>query len=746
MLYGFNDLVSAKRNLAVMQSTIQNSHLITITLLARVNNETLRLTAKMLLAILNARGVDAGDTTLGHGARPMKSLDTVPAVFGLRTFVAAMLAYWVALEIGLSRPFWAVATVYLVSQPLAGAVLSKSAYRLGGTVLGAAAAVTLVPNLVNEPAVLSCAMALWLGLCMFISVHDRTPRAYTFLLAGYTTSIIGFPSVNAPGAMFDTAILRVQEILIGILAAAFIHGLVFPTTVTRQLTARVRQIKASTEKWTQRALADDRSAAFRTERQKLIVDINDLQQLSHHLPFDTGRLAPRREVIRALQHQLSLMVTVVRAVEDRIDLLRDQPEGMPPDWQAAIKRIQDWVTDGDDPAYGTRAASLMQMVHALEPDASSAWAWHEMVMMSLSGGLVALVAAHRNAFYLANMISDSGPVDKPVIDELLESAGERSFHTDSGLAARAALGAVMTVLLACSFWIATEWPDGSVAAMIAGVTCALLGSFDNPGAMAKKFLIGSVSGCCLAAIYGFVILPRVTDFVVLAAVLAPTLLFLGSALARPPITLIALGTLMGFLNTVGLNASYSRDFLGFLNTAIAYNVGTALAILILGAFRTLGGEEAIRRLRRAGCRDVIGRLAGEFPDVARWSSRMLDRISMLVTRSSAQSSMPSDDVVEALQDLRIGMVAGELRELSASSTTRQQTAIADVLHLLTGFYSTRLRNPSEAPGSALLARIEDLADEFRTDPEIARRKAAASLLASLLFNLFPTTDLTGLRT
>ena len=676
----------------------------------------------------------------------MNSLDTGPAVFGLRTFVAAMLAYWVALEIGLPRPFWAVTTVYLVSQPLAGAVLSKSAYRLGGTILGAAAAVTFVPNFVNEPAVLSCVMALWLGLCMFISVHDRKPRAYTFLLAGYTASIIGFPSVSAPGAMFDTAILRVQEIFIGILAAAFMHGLVFPATVTRQITARVWQIKASTEKWTQRALADDRSEAFRQERRKLIVDINDLQQLSYHLPFDTGSLAPRLEAIRALQHQLSLMIGVVRAAEDRIDLLKGQPEGLPSEWQNAIRRVQDWVTGSDEPTYGARADTLIAEIHALEPDASLAWTWREMVLMNLAGRLVALIAAHRNAFYLANVIAASGPVDNAVVDELLDSAGVRSFHTDSGLAARAALGAVMTVLLACSFWIATEWPDGAVAALIAGVTCALFGSLDNPAAAATKFLYGSICGCALAALYGFAIFPRVTDFVVLVSVLAPALILLGSALARPPTALFALGTLIGLLNTVSLNATYSRDFAGFINSAIAQNVGTAFAILMLGVLRTLGGEEAIRRLRRAGFRDVIGRLAGEFPDVAHWSSRMLDRISILVTRSSAQVSKSNDEVVDALQDLRIGVVAGELRELSASSTERQQSAIESVLQLLTAFYSRRLGNDSEAPGSVLRTRLDDLADEYRIDPEIARRKAAASILASLRCNLYPTKELFGPKT
>ena len=37
-----------------------------------------------------------------------------------------MLAYYVALQIGLTHPFWAVVTSYMVAQPQAGAVRSKA--------------------------------------------------------------------------------------------------------------------------------------------------------------------------------------------------------------------------------------------------------------------------------------------------------------------------------------------------------------------------------------------------------------------------------------------------------------------------------------------------------------------------------------------------------------------------------------------------------------------------------------------
>jgi len=69
-------------------------------------------------------------------------------VFALKTFAAAMLALVIALWLDLPRPYWAMATVYITSQPLAGATSSKAFYRVLGTVLGASVTVAMVPNLV----------------------------------------------------------------------------------------------------------------------------------------------------------------------------------------------------------------------------------------------------------------------------------------------------------------------------------------------------------------------------------------------------------------------------------------------------------------------------------------------------------------------------------------------------------------------------------------------------------------------
>lgn len=139
--------------------------------------------------------------------------------FALKTFGAAVLALYLAMWLDLPRPYWALTTVYVTSQIFVGATRSKAIFRVLGTLLGATASVALVPNLVNAPELLTLAMALWVGGCLYISLLDRTPASYMPMLAGYTAALIGFPSVDAPGTIFNTALARTEEITIGILCS-----------------------------------------------------------------------------------------------------------------------------------------------------------------------------------------------------------------------------------------------------------------------------------------------------------------------------------------------------------------------------------------------------------------------------------------------------------------------------------------------------------------------------------------------
>jgi uncharacterized membrane protein YccC len=129
------------------------------------------------------------------------------------------------------------------------ATRSKAIYRVVGTFLGAVFAVAVVPVLVDTPMILSSVLALWVGGCLTVSLLDRSARSYTLMLAGYTAAIIAFPSVNQPYAVFDTAVARVTEITLGIVAATLTHSLFLPQSVAVPLGARLERWLADAHAW-----------------------------------------------------------------------------------------------------------------------------------------------------------------------------------------------------------------------------------------------------------------------------------------------------------------------------------------------------------------------------------------------------------------------------------------------------------------------------------------------------------------
>lgn len=123
-----------------------------------------------------------------------------------------MIALYIALLMQMPRPYWAMATVYIVSSPFLGPTSSKALYRAIGTFLGAAAAVLFVPMFVQSPYVLVVVIALWTGILLFLSLHLRTANNYALMLAGYTLPLIALPTVDNPLAVWDVAEARTEEI------------------------------------------------------------------------------------------------------------------------------------------------------------------------------------------------------------------------------------------------------------------------------------------------------------------------------------------------------------------------------------------------------------------------------------------------------------------------------------------------------------------------------------------------------
>jgi uncharacterized membrane protein YccC len=630
----------------------------------------------------------------------MPKFDRWTLLFSLNSFIAAMLALWIGFALGLPRPYWAMTTAYIVSQPLAGAVRSKAVYRVLGTMLGGAAAVALVPNLVNAPVLLCLALALWVGVCLTISLLDRTPRSYVLMLAGYTAAIIGFPAVGQPGAIFDLAVWRVVEIGLGIICATLVHSLVFPRPVGTVLRARLTAWLGEADRWALDVLKGGDAASLARDRRHLAAAASEIQMLATHLPFDTSRLRETTGVVRALHERLLLLIPLLSGLSDRMQALKDVDN---PAVRASLDAVTAWIETGADRGPG------LDLIERLKAEAAEhrGGDWTALLVESLLVRLAEAVQALAEGHALMARLENPDAPLSPNLVAATAGAARRRMHSDLPLAILSGAAAAIAVLLSCGIWIVSGWGDGASAPVMAAVFCCFFAAMDDPVPAIRSFGIFTLVSLPLSALYMFAVLPAIDGFPLLVLTLAPALLFIGLFIPNPKTMGAALATLMGFCNALALQETFSADFASFLNINLGQFVGLGAAIFVTAAMRSMSIDAGARRLLSRTWRN-LARLArsSRAPEPAAFAAALVDRLGLLTPKLAAVG--PRHDLVgvDVLRDLRVGMNLVAVQTARGDVSGALRAALDAVLDGVGDHYAALSAGRRQPPHADLLASLD----------------------------------------
>lgn len=654
--------------------------------------------------------------------------------FALKTFSAAMLGYYISCWLGLDNPYWAMATAFIVSHPFAGAMRSKAVYRFFGTLIGGAAAIIMVPTLVNAPLLLCLAMALWVGGCLYISLLDRSARAYVFMLSGYTAGIIGFPAVTNPGHIFQIALTRCEEITLGIACTTLIGSLVFPRSMGPVLARRITSWVQPGITWASAELAGDSSStAAREAQRRLAFEATDIGMMVSQLGYDTSHLQnAARQVTRLRIYVISLM-PILSAIGPRVAALQ-RMNGLTPALQTVLTHVESWIKSG-------KADGAETLVHEIRSLSQEEPTWSGLVRAGLARRLEELVQISLHSRLMRqHMLDNQKKASSPALEAEYIAIIRQS--RDHKLVFFSAFSAALAILLACAIWIEGGWVHGGGAAIGVAVACSFFASQDDPAPGILKVLLMFWVVIFGDFIYVFGILPAVGTFETLYLVLLPIGLLIGVLISRP--ATFSVGMLLGAFGAtlLALENGYSYDFITYAETSLSLLMGLTCALFITRLTRSIGAAWSVERLARANWRDVANAAEAKTAhDGAAMTGIMMDRLGLMVPRLAAVTTGADSAAAEALVDLRVGLNVLALHREQWRLPATARTSCQDVFRHIATYYRD---NPRQRAPEPLRQAMDDSMNILMQNAKTY--STALAMLSGLRLALYPNAAPPDLQT
>ena len=556
-------------------------------------------------------------------------------IFACKTFVAGMLALFISFELDLINPMWSIGTVMIIANPYSGMVSSKCVYRLIGTVAGAVIALLLTPHFINTPWLFTVILSLWVGFALYVSLLDRTPRSYVFMLAGYSTAMIVYNAITYIDTynIFDIAVARVLEISVGVVSSAVVSATFFPVHVGAMIKQRVNKTLNDLEATFEKLIAVQETPENYTQVLSVITrDASDIHALAVHLAYEKGELKGMTKPLQEMLHQVSLVVANLVALSQRVkqlehlhlvnlvshlDMLRQHT-------LTFLKQEKSLVP-----------ADLQTLPIGFEED------FVELISKATSEQKVVLAALKMDVrHFIANILAvkllwqqiQQGNKEIP-IEITAITTKYPSLHRDHGIAIRGGISAVLITFIVTAAWILSGWKAGFMMAQMGAITACILTALDNPVPVLRIFIWGSIVSAGLVFLYAFGIFPHVTHFWQLALVLFPVFLVAVTMMANQ--MLMPVGMVLGINTMMGLNLhnKYSMDAVSYLDSSFAMVLGVLVSLIVIDLVRAVSPDTSATRiltLHYQAMRQALNLSYGsEFKIHLR---SMLDRVGVLNTK------------------------------------------------------------------------------------------------------------------
>jgi len=610
-------------------------------------------------------------------------------IFVLKTTIAVLLAMGISMRLELGQPVTAMVTVFVIMQPQTGMVLTKSLYRICGTLAGTLASLALLGLFAQERVLFLSGLALWVGVCTAGAALYRNFKSYGFTLAGYTAAMISLPLVMQPTGFFDYAVNRATEVVIGIICAGIVSEVVLPRSlgvgIVKTMEARYDQFVG---------FARAMLSASMTPRE---IDRMHLQFVGNVVTFESLRSSAFMEAseirtcdlrLRRLNSDFMEMSTTLHSLCQLLNRLRNAGAPAARTLTALNASLAEALAPEGEPASGTESARQTarrladfraglpereEMIrHQYRNDSSSEVNLDIETALELVRRLVREIHDYTRTY--ASLMEKPGN----------EQPDDVRFapRTDPAVALLAGARAMVVTLLVAAFWIASAWPVGASAVMMAAIGSALFAPAPDPALALKTALLGVLAGFVAAFLCKFFVLTSLDGIGQLFIGMAPFLM-VGTYLAlNPKLAMTGLGYSTMFCFMVSPANRMQYDPVIFVNFGSALIFGVAGAAAIFATFAPVTGRWLKRRTARMlrgqveiACSCRLSRLGSRFESGTR------DLLQRVAARPNLQDNLDREILDWMFVVLEIGRAVIHLRQ-DAASIPLSQPVSADVRDIL----------------------------------------------------------------
>ncbi|OTG78343.1 fusaric acid resistance protein [Acinetobacter terrae] len=661
-------------------------------------------------------------------------------IFATKTFVAGMLALYIAFSLNLAYPIWAIGTVFIIANPYSGMTSSKSIYRVLGTLLGAIVSIVVTPILLNTPWLFTFFLAVWVGFCLYISLLDRTPRSYVSMLAGYTTVIICYNIVYYADtvSIFDMAIGRFLEITVGVVCSAIVSTTIFPLHIGPAVETRVAKTIQDTNVLFDQILLDQKQVdSYNQLLGNITRDTSDIHAMAVHLSYEKSSLQGMTKPLQEMLHQLTVLVANLVAMSERLKQL-DQIDMT---YRSHLKAVHAHIAEflKDEHEIKQQELNLLPSQFESDFDALVASARPEQVII-LNGlkmdirHFIQNVRAVKLIWQRIQQGDDSLP---ETITPLTTTYP--SLHRDHGVAVRGGVSAFIIIMIATAFWILSGWKAGFMLAEMAAITACILTAMDNPVPALKMFIRASIYAVVMVFIYAYGIFPHVTTFWELMLVLAPFIIFCLMLFPHPPLTGLSLPLLMGTVMGLNFQNTYALDQITFFDASIASLIGPMISVYVIHLVRAMSPDITVQRILAVHYKAVRKALYLPYgADFKRHLRSMLDRIGVLNSKAAVQSQSLNKEIHLALIETSAVVDLTRLQELIEKLPEQESivSSIEDLQQSLDDyFHAKEMQRPHADILQNLLhslAVVQSATDEVENQDVAQRLKISLNNIRSSL--------------